>query len=61
MQKNVKLLHCVNVKKQLSNFRVISVRITCFVSAKTNLNVFYSYINKINFRHEDGSAKDWHM
>lgn len=58
MQKNVKLLHCVNVKKQLNNFRIIPVRITWFGSVKTNLDISCSYIDKINFRGKDGSMKD---
>lgn len=61
MQKNVKLLYCVNVKNQLSNFRIIPVRSTCFGSIKTNLDMFCSYLNKINFRGKDHSMKDWHI
>lgn len=61
MQKNMKLLSCVNVKNQLSNFRIIPVRTTCFGSVKTKSDIFCSYLNKISFRGKEHSMKDWHI
>lgn len=61
MQKNVKLLYCVNVENPLSNFRIIPVRTTYFGSIKTNLYIFCSYLNKINFRGKEHRIKNWHI